>query len=129
MSRVAGIDSYSRRAAVSRCFSERHISLSSCRLTRTHATIAPPSTPQPLAGRTLSKRSSVAARAPRRSMVVVRAEEDDGPKLTFKANDRAALGFTEADSAGQTNIFAVEVLLTRENPIHSLMSCFCYFHI
>ena len=42
-------------------------------------------------------------------MVVVRAEEKDGPKLTFKANDRAALGFTEADSAGQTNIFAVEV--------------------
>lgn len=34
------------------------------------------------------------------------------PRLTFKANDRAALGFTEADSAGQTNIFAVEVSAT-----------------
>mmetsp|Transcript_3965 Transcript_3965/g.11216 ORF Transcript_3965/g.11216 Transcript_3965/m.11216 type:complete len:149 (+) Transcript_3965:125-571(+) len=50
-------------------------------------------------------------RAPR-GLVVVRAEESqegkETPRLSFKANDRAALGFTEADSAGQTNIFAVE---------------------
>uniref|UniRef100_A0A061S2D2 Uncharacterized protein n=1 Tax=Tetraselmis sp. GSL018 TaxID=582737 RepID=A0A061S2D2_9CHLO len=46
----------------------------------------------------------------RRGTFVVRAEENDSdaPKFSFKANDRAALGFTEQDSAGQTNIFAVE---------------------
>jgi hypothetical protein len=44
--------------------------------------------------------------------LVVRAEEEENkPSLSFKANDRAALGFTEQDSAGQTNIFAVEVSL------------------
>eukprot|EP00873_Tetraselmis_striata_P018533 jgi/Tetstr1/438797/TSEL_027306.t1 len=54
-----------------------------------------------------SLRKQTAAPA-RRCAVVVRAEDDDKPKLSFKANDRAALGFTDQDSAGQTNIFAVE---------------------
>ncbi|KAL4432223.1 hypothetical protein ABPG77_005985 [Micractinium sp. CCAP 211/92] len=33
---------------------------------------------------------------------------DEEKKLDFSGNKRAALGFTENDSAGQTNIFAVE---------------------
>ncbi|KAL4421479.1 hypothetical protein ABPG75_010770 [Micractinium tetrahymenae] len=33
---------------------------------------------------------------------------DDDKKLDFSSNKRSALGFTENDSAGQTNIFAVE---------------------
>eukprot|EP00193_Tetraselmis_chui_P008209 CAMPEP_0177765616 /NCGR_PEP_ID=MMETSP0491_2-20121128/8086_1 /TAXON_ID=63592 /ORGANISM="Tetraselmis chuii, Strain PLY429" /LENGTH=146 /DNA_ID=CAMNT_0019281975 /DNA_START=74 /DNA_END=514 /DNA_ORIENTATION=- len=51
------------------------------------------------------KQSSVPGR---RSLVVRAEEEENKPSLSFKANDRAALGFTEQDSAGQTNIFAVE---------------------
>eukprot|EP00892_Ulva_mutabilis_P011833 jgi/Ulvmu1/9021/UM005_0112.1 len=38
--------------------------------------------------------------------VIARAEEAD--KISFKPNNNAALGFTEDDSAGQSNIFAVE---------------------
>lgn len=36
------------------------------------------------------------------------AMADNDKKLSFEANKRAALGFTESDSAGQTNVFAVE---------------------
>lgn len=36
------------------------------------------------------------------------AMADNDRKLSFEANKRAALGFTESDSAGQTNVFAVE---------------------
>lgn len=39
----------------------------------------------------------------------VAAEQGDGPKFSFESNKRAAVGYTEEDSAGQTNIFAVEV--------------------
>eukprot|EP00887_Chlorella_sp_A99_P005792 scaffold1.g5792.t1 len=34
--------------------------------------------------------------------------EDEKKTLSFESNRRAALGFTESDSAGQTNIFPVE---------------------
>ncbi|KAK9844043.1 hypothetical protein WJX81_002857 [Elliptochloris bilobata] len=34
--------------------------------------------------------------------------DDNRPKLTFGANANAARGYTEEDSAGQSNIFAVE---------------------
>ncbi|KAK9859840.1 hypothetical protein WJX84_006835 [Apatococcus fuscideae] len=49
----------------------------------------------------------------RRSLQPVRAEgekpqEGQGQKLSFEASRRAAMGYTEEDSAGQTNIFAVE---------------------
>ena len=33
----------------------------------------------------------------------------EGPKLTFGTNANAARGYTEEDSAGQSDIFAVEV--------------------
>lgn len=35
-------------------------------------------------------------------------DEGEGQRLSFEANKRAALGYTQEDSAGQTNIFAVE---------------------
>ncbi|PRW32587.1 hypothetical protein C2E21_8192 [Chlorella sorokiniana] len=48
-------------------------------------------------------------RRPARRLQPVRASaEDDQKGLDFTSNKRAALGFTENDSAGQTNIFAVE---------------------
>ena len=54
------------------------------------------------------RQSQTGLRISQRRAVLVRAEKDDDPKLSFKSNDRAGLGFTESDSAGQTNIFAVE---------------------
>ncbi|PSC68693.1 hypothetical protein C2E20_7752 [Micractinium conductrix] len=48
-----------------------------------------------------------AARGGRRLQCRASAEEDN-KQLDFTSNNRAALGFTESDSAGQTNIFAVE---------------------
>ncbi|KAK9805221.1 hypothetical protein WJX72_006918 [[Myrmecia] bisecta] len=36
------------------------------------------------------------------------AAKEDNKGLSFKSNSRAALGYLEEDSAGQTNIFAVE---------------------
>lgn len=54
------------------------------------------------------RQSQSGLRISQRRAVLVRAEKDDDPKLSFKSNDRAGLGFTESDSAGQTNIFAVE---------------------
>lgn len=49
-----------------------------------------------------------AARAPFSFRVCAATETDEGPKLSFKSNSRSAVGYTEEDSAGQTNIFAVE---------------------
>lgn len=34
--------------------------------------------------------------------------EQETPAISFKSNERAALGYVESDSAGQTNIFAVQ---------------------
>lgn len=36
--------------------------------------------------------------------VAAMADDEDPNRLTFSSNKRAALGFTESDSAGQTNI-------------------------
>lgn len=45
----------------------------------------------------------------RGALVQVRAGEDNKPKkIDFQPNKRAGVGFIDDDSAGQTNIFAVE---------------------
>ena len=47
-------------------------------------------------------------------------ENKEGPKLTFGTNANAARGYTEEDSAGQSNIFAVEVIRGRLFHLNSL---------
>ena len=62
-------------------------------------------------------RQHFAAPATRRNVgrsslrAVAEGQDEDGPKLTFGSNRNAARGYTEEDSAGQSNIFAVEVTL------------------
>ncbi|KAI3423813.1 hypothetical protein D9Q98_009649 [Chlorella vulgaris] len=47
-------------------------------------------------------------RGGRRSQRCFAAVEEEKKALDFTSNKNSALGFTESDSAGQTNIFAVE---------------------
>ncbi|KAG7672234.1 hypothetical protein Ndes2526B_g06776 [Nannochloris sp. 'desiccata'] len=70
-----------------------------------------------MASFTLSGLTSVAAFATRQQRPARQSRgvqkcfamaSEDEKKLTFESNKRSALGFTESDSAGQTNIFAVE---------------------
>lgn len=49
-----------------------------------------------------------AVRTSRGLAVRCRAEKEDAPKLSFDTAKRGRTGYLEEDSAGQTNIFAVE---------------------
>ncbi|EFN54658.1 expressed protein [Chlorella variabilis] len=55
-----------------------------------------------------SQQQRRAARGSRRLQRCLAAADNEEQKLDFTSNKRAALGFTESDSAGQTNVFAVE---------------------